>query len=403
MNFPIAQQREKCRLEVARLAETKAPSLSDIRRLRTEFGPELAHQLLEVSRLQTKARAKFGEGIWWVTRRSLQQATPWQVAAIKASWFGTSEVFDLCCGIGGDAMQLALRGGVTGVDVDPLVSQYATENLASLRCEHPQRVIQSDVLDLDLPQRCRIHLDPDRRVHQRRSSRPEMYRPSWPDVLRLITRAEAAVVKLAPAATIPSSIPGSHRCWISLRGSVREQSLICGLAVSQGNFVGDAKSAFIVRSDGSRSMFSCSAKEAVCAVESSAPRDFLIDPDAAIRAAGLTETFAQRHGFTLTGGPSGFLTADSIDVVALQPYCVAEPILWCGGADDRKIRRELRSRDVFPQTIKVRGTGHDPNTLHKRYRQCGSRPITLWFGRSAQRTFAAITDPTFQSGDSNLA
>ncbi|MEM9828484.1 MAG: hypothetical protein AAF958_17985, partial [Planctomycetota bacterium] len=130
---------------------------------------------------------------------------------------------------------------------------------------------------------------------------------------------------------------------------------------------------------------------------------YLIDPHAAIRAAGLTAAFAAQHAMSFLDGAAGFLTSDHLsgdDAIAAGddpaagedtwPATVGE-VIWSGSADDRKLRRELRRLDVYPIRIKVRGDGPDPAVLLRRYRQLGSQPVTLWLGRCGNRRFAACT------------
>ncbi len=362
--------------------------------LRTDFGDQLADQLLDISALQTKARQKFGEGIWWVTERSLQQATPWQVAALKATWMAEGIVYDLCCGVGGDAMQLALRGPVVAIDSDPVVAKMASANLAQAGTTAQRvQVICEDVLCGVRPQGCSLHIDPDRRSPRGRASAPELYQPAWHDVSRMIAAANSAVIKLAPAARIEVPLERSHRCWISLGGSVREQSLICGEAVDRAGADTETVSAVKVGHDGTCHRFAAPRPDPFDAAEDSGLQESLVDPDAAIRAAGLTEAFAEHHGLTSLSGPSGFLTGSAADAAKLCHLSVVGIVRWQGTADDRRIRRELRQRDWYPATIKVRGTDHDPAQLTKRYRTCGERPITLWIGRVRGRVFAAMTEP----------
>ena len=159
----MATRIEECERAIDELAAAGA-SPRAIVQLRRDFGESAARQLLEVAALQPKARRKFGPGTWWVTNRSLQQATPWQVAARKADWLAGCPVLDLCCGIGGDAMQFASRSRLTAIDVDPLVIAYAKANLRKVgSLQSPQFVCQ-DVTEIALPRDCAIHIDPDRRA-----------------------------------------------------------------------------------------------------------------------------------------------------------------------------------------------------------------------------------------------
>ncbi len=344
------------------------------------------------SELSARASRKLGPGVWKVTDRALQQATPWQVAQLKAAWFGSSPVHDLCCGIGGDAIQLARRGDLVAIDSDARMCQLVQANLDQLPGLYSVEVRNADVTKIQIPADAAIHIDPDRRSRFGRSVRPENYSPAWSDVRRIVSSAAAAAVKLAPAA-IPSltSLGEIHRCWVSLQGTVREQSLLCGQLIAAANVQPGGRSAVSLRGDGARAWYRPESMAQAGSVEqASEPLGVLIDPDPAVRAAGLTETFALDHGLKLLCGGSGFLTAEQISP-AVSEIAITGQVIWSGPCDDRKLRREFRARDVFPQTVKVRGTDHDPQALTKRYRTCGQTPVTLWIGRAGKRVFTAMT------------
>ncbi len=343
--------------------------------------------------LQRRATKKLGSGDWAVTSRALQQATPWQVARLKASWFGNELVYDLCCGIGGDAIQLAKRGPIVGVDCDPELIAMAMTNLSQTNSGNEFTLRCADVTSFPVPSGASIHIDPDRRNEHARTIRPEHYRPAWDEVCRMISQVDAAVVKLAPAATFRyCNLPSSHRCWISLQGSVREQSLLCGRAINRASLTADGRSAVSIGADGHASWFRPVVAPTPPIIRSvDQPMQFLMDPDAAIRAANLTETFAQEFGLRFLDHAAGFLTGDET-TPQLESLATTGPVIWSGACDDRKLRRELRSRNIYPETIKVRGTDHDPAVLSKRYRKCGETPVILWIGRKGKRVFAAITE-----------
>ncbi len=377
--------------------------------LREQHGPELAAIVSSAAQLQLAARAKLSppgkpDCVWWVSDKSLQQATPWQVARIKADWFGEEPIHDLCCGIGGDAIQLAARGIVTAVELDPVTAAMADANLRGSGDENRNgRVVCADVTTIDLQKGSAFHLDPDRRPVGRRRSDPHAFQPSWPEVSKMLERASGAVIKLAPASTIPEDrIPPTefHRSWISLAGSVREQSLLWGSAIDRAARVRGECSAVVLRSDGSAELFAPSETTTPSArskgdrSKGDRPPSVLVDPNGAIRAAGLTDSFAARFELGLLNGPSGFLGGEDPSIAendALGSLAVSGRVRWWGACDDRKLRKEFRALDVFPETIKVRGTDHDPAALFKRYRRCGERPVTLWIGRHGKRVFAAIT------------
>jgi SAM-dependent methyltransferase len=394
-NRPAAQQGAQQGTTAPQLAapQLAAPQLA---------APQLAARQLAATDLAQRAVRKLGQppagGEWSVSRRALQQATAWQVANLKAGWFGDRVVYDLCCGIGGDCIALAKRGPVVAVDSDPQMVAMVSTNLALAGANlapagmHQVQVRCADVTTLVIPGEAAIHIDPDRRPTQRRTICPENYLPAWDHVERIVRKSPSAVVKLAPAAWFDDhSLPASHRCWISLRGSVREQSVLCGEALTEAHVTTGTRSAVALRSDGTHRWFRPTSDSDVGAAATvDQPGRFLVDPDAAIRAAELTAAFATDFGCQLLHRPTDFLTVDELtaDIAALA---VTGEVIWSGACDDRKLRREFRGRNLYPQTIKVRGSDHDPAKLAKRYRNCGEMPITLWIGRTAKRVFAAMT------------
>jgi hypothetical protein len=170
--------------------------------------------------------------------------------------------------------------------------------------------------------------------------------------------------------------------------------LICGEAVHRGGFSPGLVSAMKIREDGSCARFAPLVNSDASVQDQPLPAEYLIDPDAAVRAAGLTEAFAANFGLHTIGGPSGFLTGSGANLEAVRELAIVGRVLWSGSADDRKLRSELRKCDARPNVVKVRGTQHDPAQLARRYRKCGQQQTTLWLGRSRLRCYAALTEPT---------
>ncbi|MAI70268.1 MAG: hypothetical protein CMM01_05085 [Rhodopirellula sp.] len=396
-------------------------------KIRAQLGPELAGFVVTVANVQAKAKLKLQasdqpQRIWWGTDKSVQQATPWQVARLKSEWFANRTVFDLCCGNGGDSLQLKNRGPVVAVDSDPLIAELAAANLSvqqvdpraglqqatpdkdsNSASEYIHQVICSDVTDLDLPAHSWINIDPDRRPDKnktnarpshagtKRISNPDHYHPNWQSVVQLVINSKGACVKLAPAANPDvAQLPDSHRCWISLSGSVREQTLLYGGVRVNSELPASGRSAVVIKSNGSSHWF-VATPELVTqrAPITDKPQSWLIDPDAAIRAAGLTDAYAVSHDLSVLGRASGFLTGQKPPTS--EQVSISAELLWSGSCDDRKLRRELRQRDFYPAVIKVRGTDHSPEKLTRKYRKCGRTPICLWIGRGKERVYAAFT------------
>jgi hypothetical protein len=378
-----------------------------------QFGETLSQCILETASLQTKAKRKLGrphkhananlpeatEPVWWATRRSLQQATPWQVADLKATWFNSDPVYDLCCAMGGDSMGFANRHALVAVDRDPILTAMAELNLRQTCSDNDWVVQTADVTAFPIPSQSAIHIDPDRRVttsatSNQRTIAADQFSPDWEFVKAILTQARSGIVKLAPATRLdwsPAEIP-THRVWIALQGTVREQSMLVGDAVQAANLPAGQRSAYRLAADGSWQRFVATADDQTDVPSIASPGQWLIDPVSSIRAAGLTQAFAQTQHLALLGDASGFLTSDRDDLPdQVTAMASVGRIVWTGSAADRKLRKELRAHGWFPETIKCRGVDHDPATLFRRYRDCGETPVTLWIGRAGKKVYAAVS------------
>lgn len=380
-------------------------SAAQITRLRDRWGVETADWVASLGELQRKASEKLGppgpgQSHWVVTARALQQSSDAYSAAYKANRFpGGATIIDVCCGIGADAIALRQRGPLLAIDADPLIARMAAYNLQTgdhLQTAYPAQVVAGlaeRVLSVseDRRQPVFLHIDPDRRPGDRRATDPRRYQPALEDVLRWFSCCDGGVVKLAPAATVPLSLPlRYHREWISLGGSVRQQLLWIGkLAGAEPPY----RSATTLDAQSCHVTFTASPQQSGLP-EATAPLRWVIDLDPAIRAAGLSVAFARQHGWFGLCGPQGFFTTDSREVPS--PLAKAYEVVWSGPADVKTLKRVAAERGRLLLEIKVRGTEHDPDDLRRRLRSkrtVGGQPATLLVGRGGGRVFAAIADP----------
>lgn len=390
-------------------------------RLRRDFGAETTRWLREIAGLQKKARSKLGEGVWWVTERSLAQCTAWQVARWKADVLAKAGAFsdsgvDACCGLGGDTVALARASQettgqtFTAIDRDPMMIRFAERNCRTASVRMPRFVTG------DVPQQIDrhadwLHADPDRRSGGRRHTNVNYYTPRLEELIANTRQRSSTLIKLAAAAHLDDTTltrfgdQPKHRCWISLAGEVREQTLMLGKVVAIGGLPASERSAVMIDHDGSWKRFTPPAEAFSTTGDSPSrfgteidrkwkptPGDWIASPNAAIRAAGLTEAWAATHGLMMPGGPSGYgFFSDNEVPASLWDTARAERIEWVGSADDRKLRKMFRCNGWFPEVIRVRGTGHDPQTLARAYHRCGESPVSLWLGRGPRNVFAVIT------------
>lgn len=356
-------------------------SIGAVQRLRASLGVVKTNLLLTIAQQHRDALSKLGQPnqpgtTWLVTDRGLQQSTDHLIAHYKAQRIPKNKiVFDVCCGIGGDAIALASRGPVIAIDNDPMMCHFAAHNLsisgatsAITVCQRAEQLLSNTD--------CWLHLDPDRRPHDdRRTTSAEQFNPNADVVARLLDDFPNSVVKLAPASEVPATWRlAAEREWISRGGQCRQQVLWCYEQPSTPSI-----RATTVANDGiAHSVCAPTAEiEASNDIRANAINegeigDWLFDLDPAIRAAGMTQWFAKQLGLQTLGGPAGFLTMVGLQLPTelvnggsenwdrlVSPFRV----VWSGSFNRKEIARELRARNCHSLEIKVRGVDVTPERL----------------------------------------
>jgi hypothetical protein len=105
------------------------------------------------------------------------------------------------------------------------------------------------------------------------------------------------------------------------------------------------------------------AEQTGCAVVDQ-PQEWIFDFDPAIRAAGLSEAFAESLGLAAIGSLAGFFTAGQ--PAAGQPFSAlvrSFRTCWRGPMDVKKIKHQLSQLGVTQLEIKVRGIDLKPEQL----------------------------------------
>lgn len=361
---------------------------------------------------QPKADSVFGqvvapETFWWVTRRGLMQSTRAAVATLKSSWLDGGPVVDACCGLGGDLIAMARRGPVIGIDGDPETAEFAAANLVAAGCiDAAANVrcfdIQTDAMDALLTPETWLHIDPDRRAGGRRHTNADAFSPPWTAVARWLDRVRGGIVKLAPATQLPATqTEAAHQTWVSSGGSVREQTLLTGDVLNQPwpsdhGLRPGGRSAIMLRHDGEvvfappRLAESFPRDRQVAAADS--VRRWIIDPDAAIRAAGLTLTLAEQFSLRCLGGPAGFLTTDADELPQeLRLLAVCGDVTGVLTARPRRWKEYFRDQNAHVDAVKVRGGDYDPPQIIRQLRACGDDPRSMWIVRVGSSVACVVT------------
>jgi len=178
------------------------------RRLRGRCTPAQARAIVTLRSLRRRAAAAKFPPDWaerlLLTDALLQQASSLRIAAYKArrlrTWAGEGPLFDLCCGLGADALGAAAHGGaVRGYDRSAVAVFCARHNARAMGLADRCRFEQADVTTRDLPAQAVVHVDPDRRAGGRRAIAWDHYSPPAAFLRGLPGRTRAGCVKLSPA------------------------------------------------------------------------------------------------------------------------------------------------------------------------------------------------------------
>ncbi|HEX7538180.1 MAG TPA: class I SAM-dependent methyltransferase [Dermatophilaceae bacterium] len=372
------------------------------------FDPDLVAAALTESRLRAKGHEKFGEfadGMLF-TADGLEQATRLEIAARHAQRFrgaGIRQVFDLCCGIGADAMAIAgLDMAVTAIDTDEVTATVAGVNL---RHWPGASAFIGTAEETQLPagegaRHTGAWLDPARRTpgvtdargRTRRVFRLDAISPSWATVQSIAQSLPATGAKLSPSFPHGAIPAGTEAQWTSLGGEVLECAIWWGPLVSRAG-----RSALVIGSQGK----SWTVREAdtgtgngaeTAPVASSVGQigAWLYEPDRAVIRAGLTGALTSAvDGFELDSGV-GYVTSDKcVEVGYARRFAVDESM----PLNVKALRAWLRERDVGRVTIKKRGVALDADELRRQLRLSGSAEMILVLTRVKNQQVCLVVRP----------
>ncbi|UQX87906.1 class I SAM-dependent methyltransferase [Jatrophihabitans telluris] len=373
---------------IARIAELAEPD--PLRRAawaRRELPGELWRPAVEQWELRQRARVKFGAAAddLWFTQAGLEQASRPEVADHRARRFhaaGAGTVLDLCCGLGGDVLAFARNGlGVTAVERDPLTAALATANTGVA-------VVTGDAEDADRSAAGSVFIDPARRTARGRTFDPAAFSPAFDFVLSVLADSRLAAAKLSPGldhALIPADAEAE---WVSYGGQVKEAVLwSAGFAESPGrDRIG--RRATLLPSGAQLSDQDASTDR----LGGIGP--FLFEPDGAVIRAGLVQQAAAAVGGWRIDEQLAYLSGND---PAAVPFVRGFAVLDVLPFSVKRLRDELRRREVGTVEIKKRGVDVDPARLRRELKPSGPNQLTVLLARlgtgPASRRVAVLAEP----------
>ncbi|ODT09439.1 MAG: SAM-dependent methyltransferase [Microbacterium sp. SCN 70-18] len=356
--------------------------------------PDLVSAVVGQARLRARAKTKFGDfaSRMLFTRAGLEQATRLSIAARHAGRFrdaGIRHVFDLGCGIGGDALGLAALGmTVDAVDADEVTAAIAAYNLAPFGTDVRVRNARAEETVAELgpaaPEATAAWLDPARRTaghSETARTRPEDWSPSLEWVFDLAARVPAGM-KLGPGldrALIPDDVEAQ---WVSADGSTLELVLWSGILARQGV----RRAALVIRGDAAHEL---TASEDAADEPARELGAFLHEPDGAVIRARLIGDVARSLEAGMLDPQIAYLTSDAaLTSPFVQSFRVREEL----PTDVKALARALRERGIGTLEIKKRGVDVDPAALRTKLKLRGDESATLLLTRVGTTRRAILAD-----------
>lgn len=345
--------------------------------LRKSHSAELAGAAIELLELRKRAAKKFAlADRMFFTREALEQSTGETISRYRAERFhGKSRVYDLACGIGGDAIGLASISSVTGVDSDPVRIAMAERNLELYGLSDRADFLCADVTKIPLDADAAF-LDPSRRTGGKRVVSLFQLSPPMEFIVTLKSVVHDCAVKLSPATddTELESL-GAEIEFISDSGECKE-------AVAWfGGFKTAGKRATILPC-GATMVYEVCERVAVL------PNGrYIYEPDPSIIRAHMVEQLAWQIGAWKVDDQIAYLTSDQCtDTPFARGYEVIESLPFNIKAVKARLR-ELGSGQVI---VKKRGVPFDPIEVSRQLKLDGSREFVLILTRIGGKAWAFI-------------
>ncbi|MFZ0548049.1 MAG: methyltransferase domain-containing protein [Candidatus Promineifilaceae bacterium] len=362
LHFLLSQTGQGWLKELGATAVTPDNHLQLAERLRGEVTPSQTHAILETILLRQRAGEKFERADeMFFTRPALEQASAEVVSRYRAARFhesGFETVADLGCGIGGDALALAERAAVIGVDRNPVRLAMARENVAVYGSGDAFHPLQADITEMTPMNAAAVFADPGRRDERgRRIYSVSQYRPSLDVLLSWRRQVPDMGIKISPGVDYAELPPDGEIEFISVQGEVREGVLWFGRLRR-----GVQRQATLL--PGKHTLTS----GVVSQIPVHGPGRFLYEPDGAVIRAHLVEQLAVRLNAAKISEDIAYLTAEAVTPTPFARIFAVEDHF---PFQLKRLRRYLRERGIGRVTIKKRGSPLDPDTLQKQLRLQG--------------------------------
>jgi hypothetical protein len=348
---------------------------------------------LTQAKLRKRAVAKFGDfaNRMLFTEAGLEQASRLKVAALHAGRFrtaGISQVADLGCGIGAEAMAMAaLDLEVRAFEIDEVTAAVATYNLAPFE---NVTVELADVQKLDLGQFESLFFDPARRdlkgakkASAKRIFDPANYSPNF-EFCMDAARKKPAGVKLGPGHDHRHIPKDAEAQWVSIDGDLVELGLWFGSVKREGV----VRSALLIDSNGHHEINSLESASSNAPVGELAK--YIYEPDNSLIRSRLISDFAKPLGLQIISPDIAYLTSDEkISSPWVRGFEIIDNLVF----DRKQLKAYVKKNGIGILEIKKRGSDISPEDLRRELSPKGEGAATLIVTRVDDAHRVLVTQP----------
>lgn len=361
---------------------------SQVKRLRNAFPADQASMLMEVAQTRHRAKSKFSRANrMFFTKRGYEQATDEWIGQYKAERFnGCTTIADLCCGIGGDAISLALKAPTHLVDSDDQLCEMARHNA---RVYGNEELITNHIAaeEFSIADVQAWHLDPDRRVDNRRTIQTENFSPELDAIRRMLAKNPNAAIKSAPVSPLPEAWHGQcEQEWIGRDGETKQQVLWFGNLTEKP---GTKRVTLIQRETIDQpASLSFDELDQDFASVSKQPQRYLIEPHSVILAAQVLSSFAVRHELNLLSHGHTLLTSDGL---VDSPFATCFEVEETIPMQKRPVENWLEQKAIDQLEMKWNGVRADEFRFRWKRAKSSDLKRTVFFTRLGEKRIAILT------------
>ena len=337
--------------------------------LRKTLPPQQARSVLHLAKLRQKATTKFGDLAqrMFFTSASLQQASHPLVRQYRAETNGATNVLDVCCGIGSDAIAYATAGKqIRAIDINPVHIELARLN--ALVCGVSVDFEIADAVQV-VPQSDKaVFYDPARRhPNGKRIFDVEKYQPPLSLMKKWVDSSVTAKISPGVDKSQLTQYPPHQLEFISVSGELKE-------AVIHTHKKTGTRATLIHDNE----YLHWDSSEDASSVSITEPQGWLHEPDPGVIRAGLVRDVATHFGATMIDESIAYISSDrqlntpwvrSLEIVDWMPFQL------------KRVKAYLRTHSIGKLTIKKRGFPMSPEEIHARLKPKGDQQATLVFSR----------------------